>query len=135
MLLNVDEELKRFIAENGVDGEFEPVAYYDEVGDFICVLIKDCSYYEEKIDGIFTIFKENSMVNSVIGFTIEGAKKCLQALCLPQQGKLKLGDIMKGIMNHHRIKSLSPINTQCMVNAAIILDILEKYMNLEIEMP
>lgn len=131
MLLNVDEEMKRFIAENAPDGEFKPVAYYDEIGDFICVLTKNCSYTESRADAIFIKFYENhkKIVVRSIGFTIEGAKKCLQIIGLPQQGRLKLGDIMIAITRN------SHIDTQCRCNATELLATLGEYMNLEIEMP
>lgn len=132
MLLNVDEEMKRFIAENGADGEFKPVAYYDEAGDFICVLMKDCSYYEKsKARDIFVIFRENSRPINMVGFTIEGALKLLQIVGLPQQGKLKLYDVLKAISRS------AQFDYPCRMHAAELLVSLSlnECKDLEIEMP
>lgn len=132
MLLNVDAELKRFMAENVADGEFESVAYYDEAGDFICVLMKDCSYYEEsKAGDIFVVFRENNRPINMVGFAIERAWKLLQIVGLPQQGKLKLRDILKAI-------SISAqFDNPCRMQAVELLAFLSlnECNDLEIEMP
>lgn len=65
--------------------EFRPIAYYDKHLDAIRVQINDCSIWEERLDGIMTIYHANHHLNpdglnDVVGFAIKGVRHLLNEL-------------------------------------------------------
>ena len=93
--------LSQFVKDN-VDGEFQPLAYYDKHLDCIRVQIKDCSFTEHRLSKIFTIWQENHVdTEEYIGFTIKGIGHLFKELGLPKSGVIKLSEIINAIVQEY----------------------------------
>ncbi len=65
-------ELTAFLHENL--NEFQPFAYYDKHMDCIRVQIRDCSFYETRINQHVTELKPLSAGDELMGFNIKGVR-------------------------------------------------------------
>ena len=62
--------------------EFKPYAYYDKHMDAIRVQILDCSTWEDRLDPIMTVCRQNNHpspdgVNDIVGFVVKGVRHLL----------------------------------------------------------
>lgn len=83
---------------------FHPLAYYDSSLDCIRVVIRDCSFTEQRIDGIFTVLLDNYPEGDeqpYVGFTIKGAQHLCARLGLPTSGVIKVSDLLNRIVESY----------------------------------
>lgn len=89
--------LNKFIQNNLK--EFRPVAYYDKHLDCIRVQIKDCSFTEKRLNSIFTILEVNHVdIKEYAGFNIKGIKYLFKKVGLPDNGVIKLAQVIDAIV-------------------------------------
>lgn len=123
MLLNVEEEMERFIKENGTDGEFKPVAFYLESLDIIIVLNADCSTTEENKNEIFSLLKANHSGAGYVGFAIENVKSIFGKV-LPKKNIITIREIIDIIQKYHPDKIVDDITNEFkdILNLEVSLD-------------
>jgi hypothetical protein len=72
----LEKLVKQTLKEHGAG--FRPCAYFDDRLDCIRVVARDCSVYEERINGRVTVLMDNYFPGpgrrQYVGFTIKGAR-------------------------------------------------------------
>lgn len=80
---------------------FRPCAYFDKHLDCIRVQVKDCSFTEIRLNGIFTLYQANHTERfEYMGFSIKGIRHLFEENHLPmaKEGPFMLAEIIDAIL-------------------------------------
>lgn len=81
--------------------KFRSCAYFDKHLDCIRVQVKDCSFTEIRINGIFTVYQANHTDRSeYMGFSIKGIRHLFETHHLPmaKEGPFMLAEIIDAVV-------------------------------------
>ena len=89
---------------------FRPLAYYDKHLDCIRIQVKDCSFTEERLNRLFTLWYENHVTSKkTVGFSIKGVKHLFVSLGLPESGPVYVAQIIDGILRLYPEKKMQEV--------------------------
>ena len=95
------EILQRFVGAYPIK-PFRPLAYYDKHLDCIRIQAKDCSFTEVRMNGLFTLWRENHVAQKeTVGLTIKGVKHLFVTLGLPKGGPVYVAKILDAILQQY----------------------------------